>query len=373
MEDFTEGTPLDTGPRYFFDQLKPERKTWIKRKCEDHVSRWRNTSRAKYCHKKKIESKRLEVRLSTVSDEEEEFHSLGTLQSSNVLKFSMALQVSKKYQQKHILEEYKLISSKILSELGKMLQKYAECNMTLPVGIANLINYSWEELTEGAYNKKYTSKNLLLKQDKALQRDSKSMTVADLKGYTITSYSREECHKENHLVIAEKEHVALSKSLEKLSFVNQNHCFHESSLPLVIHFSLSSKTCLEDGWIFPYPYSKSETLKWKTVLSSAVKKLQVAIIQSKVIAMMFNQDGGLVLNKDGYVIREWVWSSKGKLDDPVEIWVNKFITVKISGRFAITLVYKWQPQSLTLSLAPVRHKPFPPCLPEARTQPKTIG
>ncbi|XP_049740067.1 uncharacterized protein C3orf20 homolog [Elephas maximus indicus] len=81
--------------------------------------------------------------------------------------------------------------------------------------------------------------------------------------------------------------------------------------------------------------------------------------------MMFNQDGGLVLNKDGYVIREWMWSSKGKLDDPVEIWVNKFITVKISGRFAVTLVYKWQPQSLTLSLAPVRHKSFPPCLPEA--------
>ncbi|XP_049740068.1 uncharacterized protein LOC126075892 [Elephas maximus indicus] len=203
------------------------------------------------------------------------------LESSSVLKFSTALQFSKKYLQKHILEEYKLISSKILSELGKMLQKYAEYNMTLPVGIVNLINYNWEDLTEGAYNKNYESKDLMLKQDKALQRDSKSVTVVDSKGYKITSYSREECHKENHLAIAEKESVALSKSLEKLCFVNQHHCFHGSSLPVVIHFSLTSKACLENGWIFPSPFSKSEALKWKTVLSSAVKKLQVAIIQIK--------------------------------------------------------------------------------------------
>ncbi|XP_058165102.2 uncharacterized protein [Dasypus novemcinctus] len=80
---------------------------------------------------------------------------------------------------------------------------------------------------------------------------------------------------------------------------------------------------------------------------------------------MFNQDGGMVTSKSGHIIREWMWSSKGKLDVPVEIWVNKFITVKISGRFAITLIYKQQPQSLKLSLAPVKCSLLPPCLPEA--------
>ncbi|XDC53397.1 hypothetical protein R6Z07M_004579 [Ovis aries] len=87
--------------------------------------------------------------------------------------------------------------------------------------------------------------------------------------------------------------------------------------------------------------------------------------KSQVISMMFNQDGGMMLSKKGTTVREWIWPSKGKLDDPVEIWVNKFITVKISGRSAITLVYKWHPQSISLSLAPVKCKPFPPQLPEA--------
>nr|XP_045378385.1 uncharacterized protein C3orf20-like [Camelus bactrianus]XP_045378386.1 uncharacterized protein C3orf20-like [Camelus bactrianus] len=90
----------------------------------------------------------------------------------------------------------------------------------------------------------------------------------------------------------------------------------------------------------------------------------ISFPNSQVISVMFNQDGGMVISKKGNIIREWMWPSKGKLD-PVEIWVNKFITVKIAGRFAITLVYKWHPQSIRLSLAPVKCKPFPPQLPEA--------
>nr|XP_055192324.1 uncharacterized protein C3orf20 homolog [Nyctereutes procyonoides] len=85
---------------------------------------------------------------------------------------------------------------------------------------------------------------------------------------------------------------------------------------------------------------------------------------SQIISMMFNQDGGLVISKKRKIVREWMWPSKGKLDDPVDIWVNKFIQVEISGRFAITLVYQWHLQSLKLSLAPVKCKFFPPSLPE---------
>ncbi|KAF6119623.1 hypothetical protein HJG60_010089 [Phyllostomus discolor] len=75
--------------------------------------------------------------------------------------------------------------------------------------------------------------------------------------------------------------------------------------------------------------------------------------------MMFNQDGGIVMSKTGNTKREWMWPSKGKLDDPVEIWVNKFISVKISGRFSVSLVYKWHPHSLRLSLAPVKCRSLP--------------
>ncbi|XP_012590689.1 PREDICTED: uncharacterized protein C3orf20 homolog [Condylura cristata] len=79
---------------------------------------------------------------------------------------------------------------------------------------------------------------------------------------------------------------------------------------------------------------------------------------------MCNRDGGIVFSKKGNIVREWMWPSKGKLQDPVEIWVNKFITVKISGLLAISLLYKWHLQSLKLSLAPVKCKSFPPHLPE---------
>ncbi|XP_037052707.1 uncharacterized protein LOC119086202 [Peromyscus leucopus] len=73
--------------------------------------------------------------------------------------------------------------------------------------------------------------------------------------------------------------------------------------------------------------------------------------------MMFNQDGGMLISKKGNIVREWMWPSKGKIEDPIEIGVNQYITVTISGRFAITLMYKRHPQSLKLSLAPVKHKP----------------
>ncbi|XP_026640243.1 uncharacterized protein C3orf20 homolog [Microtus ochrogaster] len=100
----------------------------------------------------------------------------------------------------------------------------------------------------------------------------------------------------------------------------------------------------------------------------------------KTIAMMFNQDGGILISKKGSIIREWVWPSKGKIDDPIEIGVNKYITVTISGRFAITLIYKRHPQSLKLSLAPVKHRPpplpdklFPDINPSSRDAKETLA
>lgn len=42
---------------------------------------------------------------------------------------------------------------------------------------------------------------------------------------------------------------------------------------------------------------------------------------SRIISMMFNQDGGMVISKKGNIVREWMWPSKGKLDDPVDVWV----------------------------------------------------
>ncbi|XP_044940754.1 uncharacterized protein C3orf20 homolog isoform X2 [Mustela putorius furo] len=353
MGDLTEVKSLDIEPIYFFDQMKPKRKKWKKRECEDHFLYLRHTSGATYSHTESILSKELkEKRLTTVAEAEKQdaFYSFDISTTPTVAQFSPPL--SKTHLQKDLFEEYKLIASEILHELGEVLQKYAEYHIIYPEGIVNLMNYSWHDLIEGA--SKCASKSSGLKKNTALQRDPSSVTQ-------ISSFSREEYHKEKHLVKAKKDHDASSALVDQ----NQNaHIPQDNNLPVVIHFSLLSKICLENGWIFQYPDSKLEILKWKTILSTAVKRLQEATIQIPIISMMFNRDGGMVISKKGDIIREWMWPSKGKLDDPVDVWVNKFITVEISGHFAITLVYRWHPQSLKLSLAPVKCKFFPPCLPK---------
>ncbi|XP_051466949.1 uncharacterized protein C3orf20 homolog [Apus apus] len=69
---------------------------------------------------------------------------------------------------------------------------------------------------------------------------------------------------------------------------------------------------------------------------------------------MFNQEGGLVTNKDEEMVRKWKWPRDGKLAHPVIAQVNEYITVMIAGRFAISLVYKWQHESVCLSLSPLQ-------------------
>ncbi|XP_071659767.1 uncharacterized protein C3orf20 homolog [Patagioenas fasciata] len=74
---------------------------------------------------------------------------------------------------------------------------------------------------------------------------------------------------------------------------------------------------------------------------------------------MFNQEGGLVTNKDEEMVREWKWPWDGKLAQPVVAQVNEYITVRIAGRFAISLVYKWQHESVCLSLSPRQDAALP--------------
>ncbi|XP_067168480.1 uncharacterized protein C3orf20 isoform X2 [Apteryx mantelli] len=75
--------------------------------------------------------------------------------------------------------------------------------------------------------------------------------------------------------------------------------------------------------------------------------------------MMFNQEGGLVTNKDEEMAREWKWPQDGKLAKPVIIQVNEYITVRIAGRFAISLIYKWQHESVCLSLSALQGAALP--------------
>ncbi|KAM5254989.1 uncharacterized protein RBU33_025781 isoform 2-T3 [Hipposideros larvatus] len=176
-------------------------------------------------HTRSTESNELEeeARLPTVavSEEKYEFHSFGISQTPVISKFSTKLKFSKIYLQKSLFEEYKLTAAEILYELDETLQKYAGYNITFPVGIANLVNYSWHDLIEGAY--KCATKNLMLKEHNALQSNCNSKTIVG----KISSCSREEYDKENHLVKAKKDHhhVASSESMEKTSLISKKWVF----------------------------------------------------------------------------------------------------------------------------------------------------
>ncbi|XP_070266951.1 uncharacterized protein [Myotis yumanensis] len=193
MEDFTKTRPLDIGPIYFFDQMKPKKKKWDKRDLLPHLE--------------------------------------------------------------HTPEE----------------------------------KHSWHDLIEEA--NKYETKMSMWKKQDALQSSSSTIIVDK-----ISNYPRTERHEENLLMKTKRDwhHFVSINPMKKIHVVGQkqySQIFQESHLPFVIHFSLSSKICLENGWIFHYPHTKLEILKWKTVLDIAVKKLQEAIIRIKTEAAKLKKEG----------------------------------------------------------------------------------
>ncbi|XP_053518079.1 uncharacterized protein LOC119060504 [Artibeus jamaicensis] len=248
MEGFTKAKPLGTGPLYFFDQMKPERKKQGRRECTEHFPYLEHTSGARQSPTKSIKSAEVEKegRLPTeAAPEKYASCSFAISQTPVVPKFPTGLKFSKIYLQKSLFEEYKLTAAEILHELGETLQKYAEYNITFPMGTVNLVNYSWHDLIEGAY--KCPTKKSMLKKHKALQSDHNYMTAID----KISSCSTKECYKDNHPVKIKKDHhhTASGKSTEKTSLVSHTQYSQSSqnpSLPDAIHFSLSSKTGLEN-------------------------------------------------------------------------------------------------------------------------------
>lgn len=160
----------------------------------------------------KSEEVEKEERLSTeAAPEKYAFYSFAISQTPVIPKFPTGLKFSKIYLQKSLFEECKLTAAEILCELGETLQNYAEYNIAFPVGTANLVNYSWHDLIEGAY--KCPTKKSMLKKHNALQSDCDYMTTID----KISSCSSKECHKDNHLGKIKKDHhhIASSKSTEK--------------------------------------------------------------------------------------------------------------------------------------------------------------
>lgn len=121
---------------------------------------------------------------------------------------------SKTYLYKTLFEEYKLIASEILYELEKTLKKYAQDGTAFPVGLLNLVTYSWQDLIEGSF--KDEPPNNSPGQDKDMGGGPTSMTTFKFKEDKVNPDAKEYPQEESQLVKAEKRsQVVLNKSSEK--------------------------------------------------------------------------------------------------------------------------------------------------------------
>ncbi|MEJ1277096.1 hypothetical protein NN561_008008 [Cricetulus griseus] len=219
-------------------------------------------------------------------------------------KFPLDSKFSKSYLHKTLFEEYKLIASEILYELEKTLKRYAHNGMDFPVGLINLMTYSWQDLTEDS--DKSISSVKMLEQDW-------SLGGINIKQCKINPDAKEHPPESNQLVKSRKvSKTVRNKPSEKAYGAGSPTLYRWGQCCSPLPVGLPSP--LQMG---PAPQPHEHTVQWLFSL------LCLASLICK---------------------------------------VNKYITVTISGRFAITLIYKWHPQSLKLSLAPVKIKP--PHLPD---------
>ncbi|MGH0121597.1 UNVERIFIED_CONTAM: hypothetical protein FKN15_006574 [Acipenser sinensis] len=74
---------------------------------------------------------------------------------------------------------------------------------------------------------------------------------------------------------------------------------------------------------------------------------------SHTVALLLDQDGGILTDEEGTVMKEWNWAQGVKLNETVLIQVNDFISVRVVSPTSINLSYRWQQESVQVSLSPL--------------------
>nr|XP_028603394.1 uncharacterized protein LOC114605895 isoform X2 [Podarcis muralis] len=257
------------------------------------------------------------------------------------------------------LEEHKRMAATILCELEEMLKRFTKFKFILPQGVFNILSSSWKDLIQGVWqNKKYLQelayKNFKSRRRQASQESNRLPPAFEYTDYETAKNVKRKSRKSVDFPMGATKGMdnpgTLSNRLNGSKTAVPQQYSNDS--PFAISFSLSSKLCKERGWVFQHSDCDSKDLEWKAPYVWAVERLRMAKIEISSIAMIFNQEGGMVTNKDGEILRQWKWPGEGKLDDPVIMQVNKCITVKVAGRFAVGLLYKWRHESVRLSLSP---------------------
>ncbi|XP_073506791.1 uncharacterized protein [Phyllobates terribilis] len=190
-------------------------------------------------------------------------------------------------------EDYKYVAPTLLYELGKLLHFFSQYEIVFPQGVVNVLNYSWQELIEGAVYPKKQGQSVASKkaaemsaQFSAEEDDYK--TPGNLE--SVDNIKSKKNKVNTTLMEGTKDKVGqeLSHTKPAGNKSPQNAAAH---LPVTISFSMSSRVCEDKGWISQTNESKSEAIAWKGLISWALERLQLAQIQINKQVSLLNEKG----------------------------------------------------------------------------------
>ncbi|XP_048466461.1 uncharacterized protein LOC109937756 [Rhincodon typus] len=180
----------------------------------------------------------------------------------------------------------------LLTEIDGMILHCKIAGIPFPRGLENILNYSWNDLiNDVSYKRKQwptaACKRTCVpkKPPQKLSRAHGSVTSAS----TITNSSRTRTRS-----------APISEELkEKPNIkVNQRHVSRSTVKGFTINFSVSSKACLDQGWIIK-PYDETiAKLNWREIYTLMLEKLQVEntkINFEKSVMMKYGFDKPVIL------------------------------------------------------------------------------
>ncbi|XP_075132423.1 uncharacterized protein C3orf20-like [Leptodactylus fuscus] len=301
---------LKTGPLYFYDQLKTRTVKRTKKVPEELPSDMKymniNPRLASFINslnknKKGVSSEKKQV----TSPKEDKLHKdkyavLPEIGAPSFVKSSgdnhnqkISQGINDEDQFMNPFEDYKYVAPTLLYELGKLLHFFSQYEIFFPQGVVNVLNYSWQELIEGAvYPKKLchspTSKKVA---------DTSVQIAAEENDYKTPANMENVDNIKNH---KNKANATLMEGNKDKAGQDINHAKHTGNkspqnvvahLPVTISFSMSSRTCEDKGWISQTNESKSKDLEWQGLISWALERLQLIQIQINKELTLLNEKG----------------------------------------------------------------------------------
>ncbi|KAG8578047.1 hypothetical protein GDO81_010368 [Engystomops pustulosus] len=178
-------------------------------------------------------------------------------------------------------DDYKYVAPTLLYELGKLLHFFSQYEIVFPQGLVNVLNYSWQELIEGAVYPKKQCQSITPKrvgdtgaQIPAEENDYKASVNLE----SVDNIKNNKNKANTTLMEGSKEKAGQEPSHTRPTGNKSPQNFVAHS-PVTISFSLSSRACEDKGWASQTNESQSEDIEWKGLISWALERLQLAQIQ----------------------------------------------------------------------------------------------